>query len=69
LCLAKRGILCEFCFALLEDEGVSTTPGSVFGESGEGHIRVSYATDLETLSEAVKKIKIFVDKYAHHKAS
>ena len=59
----------EFCFALLEDEGVSTTPGSVFGESGEGHIRVSYATDLETLSEAVKKIKIFVDKYAHHKAS
>ncbi len=51
----------EFCSRLLE-EGVSTTPGSVFGESGEGYVRMSYATSLETIGEAVKKIKAFVDK-------
>jgi aspartate/methionine/tyrosine aminotransferase len=54
----------EFCSKLLEEEGVSTTPGSVFGESGEGYVRVSYATSLETISEAVKKIKGFVNKYS-----
>jgi len=51
----------EFCNGLLEG-GVSTTPGSVFGESGEGYVRMSYATNLEVISEAVKKIKAFVDK-------
>jgi aspartate/methionine/tyrosine aminotransferase len=52
----------EFCSRLLEEEGVSTTPGSVFGESGEGYIRMSYATSLETIGEAVKKIKAFANK-------
>jgi len=51
----------EFCSGLL-DEGVSTTPGSVFGESGEGYVRMSYATSLETIGEATKKIKVFVNK-------
>jgi aspartate/methionine/tyrosine aminotransferase len=53
----------EFCSRLLEEEGVSATPGSVFGESGEGYFRISYATSLETISEAVKKIKGFVNRY------
>ena len=53
----------EFCSKLLEEEGVSTTPGSVFGESGEGYVRMSYATSLETIGEAVKKIKGFANKY------
>lgn len=48
---------------LLEEEGVCTTPGSAFGECGEGHIRCSYATDLETISAALEKIKKFVGKY------
>jgi aspartate/methionine/tyrosine aminotransferase len=53
----------DFCSKLLEEEGVSTTPGSVFGESGKGYFRISYATSLETISEAVKKIKEFVNRY------
>ncbi|MEM3014205.1 MAG: pyridoxal phosphate-dependent aminotransferase [Candidatus Bathyarchaeia archaeon] len=53
----------EFCSKLLEREGVSTTPGSVFGESGEGYVRMSYATSLETIREAVNKIKGFVENY------
>jgi len=49
---------------LLEEEGVCSTPGAVFGESGEGHIRLSYASSLETISVAMGKIKEFVDRYA-----
>ncbi|MBS7615049.1 pyridoxal phosphate-dependent aminotransferase [Candidatus Bathyarchaeota archaeon] len=53
----------DFCSRLLKKEGVSTTPGSVFGESGEGYVRMSYATSLETIGEAVNKIKVFVENY------
>jgi len=51
----------EFCSKLLEEEGVSTTPGSVFGESGEGYVRMSYATSLKSIDEAIKKIKAFAN--------
>jgi len=54
----------EVCARLLEEEGVSSTPGSEFGETGEGHIRLSYAASLETVSEALGKIKEFVDRHA-----
>jgi aspartate/methionine/tyrosine aminotransferase len=54
----------EVCAKLLNEEGVSSTPGSEFGKSGEGHIRFSYATRVETISEAVRKIKEFVNRYA-----
>lgn len=65
--IKKLGITSlEFCSKLLEEEGVSTTPGSVFGDSGEGYVRISYATSLETISEAVKKIRKFVnDNYSN----
>jgi len=53
----------EFCLRLLEETGVSTTPGIVFGECGEGHIRISYAGDVETLSESVRRIREFAEKH------
>jgi aspartate/methionine/tyrosine aminotransferase len=49
---------------LLGEEGVCSTPGIVFGECGEGHIRLSYATSFETIVAAVEKIKEFVSRYA-----
>jgi aspartate/methionine/tyrosine aminotransferase len=55
----------EVCSRLLEEEGVSSTPGRVFGESGEGHIRLSYATSPKTISEAIRKIKEFSNRYAN----
>jgi len=55
----------EFCLRLLEEAGVSTTAGSVFGECGEGHIRISYASDIQTISEALKKIGEFVESVRH----
>ncbi|MEM2111012.1 MAG: pyridoxal phosphate-dependent aminotransferase [Candidatus Bathyarchaeia archaeon] len=54
----------EVSSKLLDEEGVCSTPGSVFGECGEGHIRLSYATSFETIVEAVEKIKEFVSRYA-----
>lgn len=34
---------------LLETTGVATVPGQVFGAEGEGHLRMSFSTSLETL--------------------
>jgi aminotransferase len=50
----------EFAEKLLMQEGVAVVPGNVFGISGEGHVRCSYATSLEQLQEAVKRIDRFV---------
>ncbi|MEM1514652.1 MAG: pyridoxal phosphate-dependent aminotransferase [Candidatus Bathyarchaeia archaeon] len=54
----------EISMRLLEEECVSTTPGSVFGECGEGHIRISYATSLEVLIKAIERIKKFTEKFS-----
>jgi aspartate aminotransferase len=36
------------------DRGVVVVPGEAFGENGAGHARISYATDLATLEEAIE---------------
>lgn len=51
----------EFAERLLLEQSVAVVPGDVFGESGEGHIRCSYATSMEELKEAMKRIKHFID--------
>ncbi|WP_017471199.1 aminotransferase [Amphibacillus jilinensis] len=51
-----------FAEALLEDQRVAVVPGHVFGNSGEGYIRCSYATSMQQLAEAMKRIKRFLDK-------
>jgi len=50
----------EFCTRLLEKKQVACVPGTAFGASGEGHIRCSYATSIEKLGEALKRIREFV---------
>jgi aminotransferase len=51
----------KFAEQLLLEEGVAVVPGGVFGPSGTEHIRCSYATSLERLHEAMKRMKRFVD--------
>jgi len=51
-----------FAEGLLEAEEVAVVPGRVFGTGGAGHLRVSYATDLETLREAMARIERFVEQ-------
>ena len=50
----------EFCTRLLAEKKVACVPGTAFGQSAEGHIRCSYATSLESLSEALSRIRAFV---------
>ena len=50
----------EFCSRLLNEEKVAVVPGNAFGACGEGFIRCSYATSLDNLEEAVKKIEKFL---------
>ena len=49
----------KFCADLLEQKGVALVPGLAFGT--EGYIRFSFATDLETIQEGIKRIKEFVE--------
>ncbi len=51
----------EFAEQLLLQEGVAVVPGDVFGESGNGHIRCSYATSLDQIQEAIKRMKRFIE--------
>jgi aspartate aminotransferase len=44
----------ELCSYILDKKGVSLVPGSAFGLAG--HIRISYATSMENLQEAIKRI-------------
>jgi aminotransferase len=50
-----------FAEALLEEKRVAVVPGDVFGAGGEGHLRVSYATGLSELREAMNRIEAFLD--------
>ncbi|MEN3299866.1 aminotransferase class I/II-fold pyridoxal phosphate-dependent enzyme [Pseudonocardia sp.] len=49
-----------FAERLLKAESVAVVPGNVFGPSGEGHIRCSYATALPQLEEALVRIDRFL---------
>ena len=48
----------QFCKDLLEAEGVAVVPGVGFGS--EGYFRFSFATDIETIEEGIKRIERFV---------
>ncbi|MFC6975645.1 pyridoxal phosphate-dependent aminotransferase [Halomicroarcula sp. GCM10025709] len=49
-----------FAEALLEDQGVAVVPGTAFGAGAEGHLRVSYATGMAELKEAMDRIETFL---------
>ena len=49
----------KFCAELLEQKGVALVPGLAFGS--EGYFRFSFATDLATIQEGIKRIKEFVE--------
>lgn len=46
----------DFCTRLLEETGVSTTPGIVFGQYGEGYLRISLGIQTDRIKEAMDRI-------------
>lgn len=61
-CIKSTGLTSEqFCERLLYERKVAAVPGSAFGGSGEGYIRISYAYSLKHLKEAIVRIEQFID--------
>ena len=58
----------EFCEQLLINEKVLTVPGNAFGDCGEGFIRACYASSMENIIEALKRIEKFVTTLQKKKA-
>jgi aminotransferase len=52
----------DFSKELLKREKVAVVPGTAFGESGEGYIRISYASGIDKLKEALDRIERFLEK-------
>jgi len=42
---------------LLYNAGVACLPGTIFGDAGEGYLRFSYATSVNTINKAIKRIR------------
>lgn len=52
----------EFASRLLTDQKVAVVPGNAFGESGEGHVRISYSYSMAHLREAMSRMRAFLEK-------
>ena len=57
----------EFCMELLKEENLAIVPGTAFGESGEGFVRISYAYSIEHLQEAMRRIERFLKNHGYQK--
>lgn len=47
----------EFAMDMVEKSGVMVTPGSAFGPSGEGHVRLALVQDEDVLNQAVEAVR------------
>lgn len=62
-CIKEFGMTSEeFATRFLEEEKVAAIPGTAFGDSGEGYLRISYAYSLEKLKIAMDRLKNFVTR-------
>ncbi len=67
-CINEFGMTSEeFATKLLEEEKVAAIPGTAFGQSGEGHLRISYAYSLDNLKKAMERLNRFVTRLRERK--
>jgi aminotransferase len=59
----------QFSERLLYEKHVIAVPGSVFGESGTGHLRCSYATSMEQIKEALNRLADLLDTIQKEQAA
>ena len=52
-----------FCEALLREKRVAVVPGTAFGECGEGYVRISYCYSLKHITEAMHRMRAFVEEH------
>ena len=53
----------EFATKLLQEEKIAVVPGTAFGKSGEGFVRISYAYSIDDLKEALSRIERFIERH------
>ena len=67
-CIKEFGMTSEeFATKFLQEEKVAAVPGSAFGESGEGYLRISYAYSIENLKVAMERLKHFIETLRRRK--
>ena len=52
----------DFAMRFLEEENVACVPGTAFGACGEGFIRCAYATGIEQITEAMRRLQAFTSR-------
>lgn len=63
-CIKKYGMTSEeFAMRFLDEENVAVIPGTAFGDSGEGFLRISYAYSIEKLKIAMEKLANFIKRF------
>ena len=53
-----------FCESLLREKRVAVVPGTAFGDSGEGYVRISYCYSLNHITAAMRRMRAFVEEHA-----
>jgi aminotransferase len=60
-CIKSTGLTSdEFCEKLLLKEKVLVVPGNAFGDCGDGFVRACYASSMDQIKEALKRIERFL---------
>ncbi len=50
----------QFSQRIMKEQAVAIVPGNIFGSFSDNMIRISYATELEKLKEAMNRIELFI---------
>jgi aminotransferase len=67
-CIKEFGLSSEdFANRLLAEEKVAIVPGTAFGDSGEGFLRISYAYSIDNLRKALVRLSRFVERLREEK--
>jgi len=53
----------EFCERLLLEKKLAIVPGTAFGQSGEGYVRISYSYSIKQIIVALERIKSFMQNF------
>ena len=61
--IESTGLSCdEFAKGLLFSQKVAVVPGTAFGDAGEGHVRISYSYSVGHLTEALRRIGLYLQE-------
>lgn len=51
----------EFCETMMSEAGVALAPGPIFGENGEGYVRMCYANSRSNIEKAIDKMRVVLN--------